>query len=62
MEDVLSRRTRALILDAPASVEAAPTAARLMAQELGKDVSWEDDQVRSYSALAANYTVDHLQD
>ena len=62
VEDVLSRRTRALILDAPASVEAAPTAARLMAQELGKDVSWEDDQVRSYSALAANYTVDHLQD
>ena len=62
VEDVLSRRTRALILDASASLEAAPAVARLMAQELGKDVTWEGDQVRAYSALAANYTVDHLQD
>ncbi len=62
VEDVLSRRTRALILDASASVEAAPAVARVMAQELGKDVCWKDDQVRSYSRLARKYTVDHLQD
>jgi glycerol-3-phosphate dehydrogenase len=62
VEDVLSRRTRALILDASASLEAAPAVARLMAQELGKDVTWEGDQVRAYSTLASNYTVDHLQD
>ena len=34
VEDVLSRRTRALVLDAKAAIEMAPTVARLMANEL----------------------------
>ena len=37
VEDVLSRRLRALLLDARASVEMAPRVARLMAEELGRD-------------------------
>jgi glycerol-3-phosphate dehydrogenase len=56
LEDVLARRTRALFLDARASVEAAPAAARLMARELGKDAEWEREQVVAYSKLAEQYT------
>lgn len=56
LEDVLARRTRALFLDAQASLDAAPFAARLMARELRKDKQWERDQVIAYSKLAEQYT------
>jgi glycerol-3-phosphate dehydrogenase len=56
LEDVLARRTRALFLDARASIEAAPAAARLMARELGRDAAWEREQVIAYSKLAEQYT------
>jgi glycerol-3-phosphate dehydrogenase len=52
---VLSRRTRALLLDAQAAIEAAPTAASLLAKELGKDSAWEASQVKEFQALAAGY-------
>jgi len=55
VEDVLARRTRALFLDARASMEAAPAVARLLAEELGRDPSWEAEQVRNYLELAAGY-------
>jgi glycerol-3-phosphate dehydrogenase len=55
VEDVLARRTRALFLDARASMEAAPAVARLMAGELGRDPSWEAEQVRKYVELAEGY-------
>ena len=55
VEDVLARRTRALLLDAKASLEAAPTVARLLAEELGKDQSWETEQVAAYEAVARGY-------
>ncbi|NNM44113.1 MAG: FAD-dependent oxidoreductase [Chlamydiae bacterium] len=55
VEDVLSRRTRALLLDAKASVEAAPLVASIMAKELGFDSSWEKKQVIAYKKIAANY-------
>ncbi|MBB5040242.1 FAD-dependent oxidoreductase [Prosthecobacter dejongeii] len=55
VEDVLSRRTRALLLDARSSLEAAPIVARLMAQELDRDTSWEQAQVSSYETLAKGY-------
>lgn len=55
VEDVLARRTRALLLDARASVEAAPAAARLLAAELGRDAAWEADQVAAYGELARGY-------
>jgi len=53
VEDVLSRRTRALLLDARAAVEAAPRVAAIMAAELGRDEAWQRDQLRSFAALAA---------
>jgi glycerol-3-phosphate dehydrogenase len=55
VEDVLSRRTRALLLDARVSIEAAPVVAELMANELGKGADWAAQQVRDYRTLAAGY-------
>lgn len=55
VEDVLARRTRALLLDARAAIEAAPCAASLMAQELGHSSSWEKAQVTAFTALAGGY-------
>jgi glycerol-3-phosphate dehydrogenase len=55
LADVLARRTRALFLDARASLEAAPRAASLLARELGRDDTWRDEQVRQFKALAARY-------
>jgi glycerol-3-phosphate dehydrogenase len=57
VEDVLSRRTRALLLDARASIEAAPAVARLMAAELKRDARWVESQVAAYQKLAAGYLV-----
>ncbi|MEX0646923.1 MAG: glycerol-3-phosphate dehydrogenase/oxidase [Balneolaceae bacterium] len=58
VEDVLSRRTRALLLDARASVEMAPDVARLMATEMGLDESWQEKQVSDYEKLASSYILD----
>jgi glycerol-3-phosphate dehydrogenase len=55
VEDVLARRTRALLLDARASLEAAPAVARLMAAERGEDAAWEARQVAAYREVAAGY-------
>ena len=55
VEDVLARRTRALFLDARASMEIAPTVAALMAAELGRDEAWQREQVESFRRLASGY-------
>jgi glycerol-3-phosphate dehydrogenase len=57
VEDVLSRRTRALLLGAQASIECAPRVARLMAVELDRDAAWEQRTVEQYCELARNYLV-----
>jgi len=55
VEDVLARRTRALLLDARASLEQAPEVAELLARELGRDAEWQARQVREYRQLAESY-------
>lgn len=55
VEDVLARRTRALLLDAAASIEAAPRVAELMAAELSFDAAWIAAQTGEYTALARGY-------
>lgn len=55
VEDVLARRTRALLLHARASQEIAPAVAALMANELGFDVAWQEAQVQEFRSLAAGY-------
>jgi glycerol-3-phosphate dehydrogenase len=57
VEDVLARRTRCLLFDAQASIEAAPGVAALMAKELGRDAAWAAAQVKSYESLARGYLV-----
>ncbi|QWU99099.1 glycerol-3-phosphate dehydrogenase/oxidase [Francisella salimarina] len=60
VEDVLARRTRAAFLDIKASIDAAPVVAKLMAKELGKDQSWQDQQVASFKEFAKNFDVVEL--
>ena len=55
VEDVLARRTRALLLDARASMAIAPRVAELMARELGRDEAWQESQVAEYCELARGY-------
>jgi glycerol-3-phosphate dehydrogenase len=55
VEDFLSRRTRALMLDARASMEMAPKVAELMARELGRNETWKDQQTSAYRKLAQGY-------
>jgi glycerol-3-phosphate dehydrogenase len=55
VEDVLARRTRALLLNAKASIEAAPVVAELMARELGKDETWSAASAAGYEKIAAGY-------
>jgi glycerol-3-phosphate dehydrogenase len=57
VDDVLARRTRSLLLDARAAIEAAPRVAAWMARELGRDAAWEAEQVRAFTALARNYLI-----
>jgi glycerol-3-phosphate dehydrogenase len=55
VEDFLSRRTRTLLLDARLAMEAAPRVAELMANAMGKDQNWIDQQVEDFNKLASGY-------
>jgi glycerol-3-phosphate dehydrogenase len=55
VDDVLARRTRALLLDARAAADAAPTVAGLLAEELGRGDGWAEDQVGTFLELARGY-------
>ncbi len=55
VEDFLSRRTRALLLDAKESIKMAPIVAEIMANELGRDKKWEIEQVKKFNELAKGY-------
>ncbi len=57
VEDILARRTRALLLDARASIEAAPKVAEVMAAKLGQSKQWQHDQVEIYTNIARNYLI-----
>jgi len=58
LEDVLSRRTRSLLLDAQAALRAAPQVAALMARELQRDLAWRGQQIAEFEALVrAHYEV-----
>ena len=57
VEDVLSRRTRALFLNAQAANDLAPKVAEIMARELGQSEAWAASQVAAFQALAQHYLV-----
>jgi glycerol-3-phosphate dehydrogenase len=56
VEDVLARRIRLLFINAKAAIQAAPYVAELMAAELQKDSTWQNNQVQSFTLLALGYT------
>lgn len=58
VEDVLARRTRALLLGAKASREAAPRVAELMRKELGQTQKWQQRSLDAYSAIARRYVLE----
>lgn len=55
VEDVLARRTRALLLNAKESCRIAPQVAAIMAKVLERNKEWEDQQVRLFNQLADQY-------
>jgi glycerol-3-phosphate dehydrogenase len=57
-EDFLARRSRALVLDARASLEAAPIVIGLMAEALQRDPTWETAQLKAFQERAQDYRVD----
>lgn len=61
VEDTLARRTRALFLDAQAAIDMAPEVAALMAAELGKDETWQQQQVKAFNAVAQNYLLKNVR-
>jgi glycerol-3-phosphate dehydrogenase len=57
VDDVISRRTRALFLNARAAQRMIEPVATLLARELRRDEAWRRSQIHSASALAAKYVV-----
>jgi glycerol-3-phosphate dehydrogenase len=55
VEDVLSRRTRSLLLDAGAAVAVAPAVAGLMADELGWSAARQAQEIADFVELARGY-------
>ncbi|MEX1062647.1 MAG: glycerol-3-phosphate dehydrogenase/oxidase [Balneolaceae bacterium] len=62
VEDVLSRRTRALFLDAESSIKMAEQVAKLIAVERNLDDEWVKSQVSGYRKLAGNYLTSSYKD
>ena len=55
VEDVLARRSRALLLDARAAVARAPQVAELLALERHLDAAWQREQIEAFRELASGY-------
>lgn len=60
VDDILSRRTRALIFDARAALAAAPAVAALLAEELGRDAAWIDAELEAFREIAEGYLPESL--
>jgi glycerol-3-phosphate dehydrogenase len=58
VDDFLSRRTRATMLNARAALAMAPEVARLLAQELGRPNDWIGGQIAQYESIASGYLID----
>jgi glycerol-3-phosphate dehydrogenase len=55
VEDVLARRTHALLLNARAAIEAAPAVARLLAGELKRSDEWMQQDLEHFLMVAKGY-------
>lgn len=57
VEDVLARRVRLLFIDAREAQKATRRVAEVMAEEMGKDKTWIDEQVELFTKVSNNYIV-----
>ncbi len=57
VEDILARRVRMLFLDARAAINCTPVVADLLAKELGKDKTWERQQIIEFTNMAKGYVL-----
>jgi glycerol-3-phosphate dehydrogenase len=57
LEDVLARRTRSILLNAKASIEAAPKVVEFMAAKLNHNNHWKEEQLKSYKVFAKGYII-----
>ncbi|ODT35728.1 MAG: FAD-dependent oxidoreductase [Niabella sp. SCN 42-15] len=55
VEDVLARRTRALLLDAKESIRICPQVAKIMGEALGRNEEWVEKEIVDYTTLAKQY-------
>jgi len=55
VEAFFARRSRALLLDARASMDMVPEVAPIMANERGYDKVWQAAQVAAYTNLSAEF-------
>lgn len=60
VDDVLSRRTRILLLDAEEAIRITQKVAEVMAAELGHDDEWVNNQVKAFKAIAKNYLINEI--
>ncbi len=55
VEDLLARRVRMLFVDAREAIEVAEKVADIMADEMGHDDEWVQNQVKDFKMIAKNY-------
>jgi len=55
VEDILARRLRILFLDARAALVMAPKVATIMAQELGNDKDWIEEELNDFEKVGNKY-------
>lgn len=58
VEDILARRTRILFLNTKIAIKLAPKIAEIMANELGKDEIWKEEQIQLFEQVAKNYLIE----
>ena len=56
VDDVLARRTRALLLNARAAIAISDEVAKMLAAETGRDDVWAVEQAEEFRKMAAQYT------
>lgn len=61
IEDVLARRVRLLFLDARAAIECSEKVGDLLAQELGKEELWKQNQISTFKSLANGFLLKEFQ-
>ena len=57
LEDILSRRTRCLFIDALETIKIAPIVCKIMSEELNESKNWMENQLKNFTTLANNYII-----